>query len=84
MAVDSTGLLYVTTKLGVQIADPDGGRVHLILEPPQRRQMSNVVFGGPNRDTLYVTISDKVFKRKVQTKGIDSWKPPIFAPMPRL
>jgi sugar lactone lactonase YvrE/enterochelin esterase-like enzyme len=84
MAVDSTGLLYVTTEMGVQIADPDGGRVHLILEAPERKQISNVVFGGPNRDTLYVTASDKVFKRKVKTKGIDSWKPPIFERMPRL
>lgn len=84
MAVDSTGMLYVTTELGVQIADPDGGRVHLILEAPERKQISNVVFGGPNRDTLYVTASDKVFKRKVKTKGIDSWKAPIFERMPRL
>ena len=84
IAVDSTGMLYVTTELGVQIADPDGGRVHLILEPPQRKHISNVAFGGPNRDILYVTVSDKVYKRKVQTKGIDSWKPPIFDRMPRL
>ena len=84
MAVDSTGMLYVTTEMGVQIADPDGGRVHLILEAPERKQISNVIFGGPNRDTLYVTASDKVFKRKVKTKGIDSWKPPIFERMPRL
>jgi len=84
MAVDSTGLLYVTTELGVQIADPDGGRVHLILEKPQREWISNVAFGGPNRDTLYVTVSDKIYKRKVKTKGIDSWKPPIFERMPRL
>mgnify|MGYP003509480451 CR=1 FL=1 len=39
---------------------------------------------GPGRDVLYVTASDKVFKRKVKTKGIDSWKPPIFQRMPRL
>ena len=70
--------------MGVQIADPDGGRVHLILEPPQRKHISNVAFGGPNRDILYVTVSDKVYKRKVKAKGIDSWKPPIFDRMPRL
>ena len=84
IAIDSTGLLHVTTEMGVQIADPDGGRVHLILEPPQRKHISNVAFGGPNRDILYVTVSDKVYKRKVKAKGIDSWKPPIFDRMPRL
>lgn len=84
MAVDSTGMLYVTTERGLQVADPDGGRVHLILEAPEGKQISNVVFAGPNRDTLYVTATDKVFKRKVKTKGVDPWMAPILAPMPRL
>ncbi len=84
MATDSTGMLYVATDLGIQIADPDGGRVHLILEKPQRAWISNVAFGGPNRDILYVTSGDKVYKRKVKTKGVDAWKPPIFERMPRL
>lgn len=83
MAVDSTGMLYVGTEMGLQIADPSG-RVHLILERPQPTPISNVVFGGPNRNYLYVTAGDKVYRRKVQTTGVDHSKPPVFSRMPRL
>lgn len=83
MAVDSTGMLYVATEMGLQIADPSG-RVHLILAAPQPAPLSNVAFGGPNRDFLYVTAGDKVYRRKVQTTGVDHSKPPVFSRMPRL
>jgi len=73
----------VTTGIGVQIADPEG-RVHLILSKPQDAWLSNVAFGGPERNVLYVTCGDKVYKRKVQTRGVDHWKEPIFPRMPRL
>lgn len=83
IAVDATGMLYVTTEMGVQVADPDG-RVHLILEKPQDAWLSNVAFGGPDRDYLYVTSGDKVYRRKVKTRGVDHSKAPIIAPKPRL
>ena len=41
-------------------------------------------FGGANLDELYVTNGDKVFKRKVKTKGVVSWRAPIKPPAPRL
>ncbi len=78
MAWDTEGFLYVTTRMGIQVFDPPG-RVMAILNKPQPGSISNIVFGGPNRDTLFVTAGDKVFKRPMKRKGTVSWelvKPP--------
>jgi gluconolactonase len=74
MAWDTDGFLYVTTKMGIQVFDPPG-RVMAILNKPQPGSISNIVFGGPNRDTLYATAGDKVFKRPMRRKGTVSWEP---------
>ena len=76
MTVDNEGNLYVATTLGLQVFDPDG-RCHLIISKPQDKKLSNVVFGGPNRDTLYVTSSDKVYKRKIDAIGAVPWEAPL-------
>ena len=76
MTVDNEGNLYVATTLGLQVFDPDG-RCHLIISKPQDKKLSNVVFGGPNRDTLYVTSSDKVYKRKTDAIGAVPWEAPL-------
>jgi gluconolactonase len=73
MTVDTTGHLYVATRLGVQICDQPG-RVVGILNKPQEGALSNAVFGGPNRDILYVTAGDKVFRRPMRRKGAVSWE----------
>lgn len=83
LAVDTTGRLYVATRLGIQICDPVG-RVNAILPKPGPGWLSNVKFGGPNRDELYVTCGEAVFKRKVQTKGVVACEPPIKPPAPGL
>lgn len=69
MAVDTEGRLYVATAKGVQICD-QAGRVNCIIPRPQNRWLANVCFGGANLDELYVTTSDKVFKRKTKVKGV--------------
>ena len=71
MTIDEEGRLYVATKLGVQILD-QLGRVHLILPNPhpEKKKLSNVAFGGPELDTLFVTCTDKVYKRRLKTKGV--------------
>ena len=38
--------------------------------------MSNVCFGDPNLDTLYLTCEDKVFRRKINATGVVPWKAP--------
>jgi sugar lactone lactonase YvrE/enterochelin esterase-like enzyme len=83
MAVDTEGRTYVTTTLGVQVLDQPG-RVHFIISKPKSAWLSNVVFGGPDRDTLYVTCGDSVYKRRVNAKGIDSTQEPQKPPRPRL
>lgn len=83
MTVDTEGRVYVTTHLGVQVMD-QLGRVNLIIEKPQRAWLSNVTFGGRDLDTLYVTCSDKVYKRKINAKGLLSWRDVVKPPRPGL
>ena len=83
MAVDTEGRMYVTTALGVQVMD-QLGRVNLILRKPKDAWLSNVIFGGPERDVLYVTCGDSVFKRRIRATGVDPWKDPAKPPKPGL
>lgn len=83
MAVDSEGRIYVTTAMGVQILD-QLGRVHFIISKPHSGWLSNVTFGGPDRDVLYVTCGDSVFRRRLNARGVDSWKQPVKPPRPGL
>ena len=83
MAVDAEGRVYIATALGVQVFDQIG-KCHAIIPAPQRMSLSNVEFGGPNFDEMYVTNGDKVFKRKTKVKGVLSWRPAIKPPPPRL
>lgn len=83
MAVDSEGRIWVTTELGIQILDQPG-RVHLIVSKPQRKWLSNIVFAGKDRDVLYATCSDSVYRRRFNVTGIDSAKAPVKPPKPRL
>lgn len=69
ITLDQTGRLYVATNAGLQVFDPTGRHAGTIAKP-QPAFLSNVCFGGPDRDTLYVTSADKVFKRKVNAKGL--------------
>jgi sugar lactone lactonase YvrE/enterochelin esterase-like enzyme len=78
MTVDDQGRLYVTTRMGVQVCD-QLGRVHLILSKPHDGWLSNVVFGGEDLKTLYVTCGDSVYKRPLNAHGLPvgtSVKPP--------
>ena len=83
MTVDEEGRLYVTTEMGVQVCDQPG-RVQAIISKPQNAWLSNVLLGGPNRDVLYVTCGDKVYRRPAKTKGVLSWHEPVKPPRPRL
>jgi sugar lactone lactonase YvrE len=69
MTVDSAGRLYVATYAGLQMFDPTG-RLGGVIRKPQDAFLSNVAFGGPRLDTLYVTCSDKVYSRKIKATGV--------------
>jgi len=79
---DRDGLLYVATRLGIQICDQTG-KVQCIIPTPNRR-ISNLVFGGEKFDTLYATCGDKVYKRKLAKVGDNAWAVPNKPPKPHL
>jgi len=83
MAVDTDGRVYIATALGVQVFDQIG-KCHAIIPAPQRMALSNVEFGGPDMDEMFVTNGDKVYKRKTKVKGVVSWRPPVKPAPPRL
>lgn len=81
---DTAGRVYVATRLGIQVMD-QLGRVNAILPvPPAKGQASNVCFGGPDFNILYVSSGDKVFRRKLKTKGANTFGAPIKPAGPRL
>ena len=82
MTFDTDGFLYVATKLGVQICDQPG-RVTAIINPPSRDGVSDVFFGGPNMQWLYVTDGDKIYRRPMKHRGATAWAP-VKPPQPRL
>ena len=81
---DTAGRMFVATRIGIQILD-QLGRVNAILPaPPSNGQTSNVYFGGPDFNVLYVTAGDKVFRRKLKTRGVNSFDKPIKPGNPRM
>jgi sugar lactone lactonase YvrE len=81
---DTAGRMFVASRLGVQILD-QLGRVEAILPvPPSNGQASNVCFGGADFNVLYVSAGDKVFRRKLKTRGVNSFDKPIKSANPRL
>lgn len=70
MTVDTVGRLYVTTRVGLQMFDPTGRMGGVIHKPLADRPLSNVCFGGPKLNILYVTAGDKVFRRQTQATGV--------------
>jgi sugar lactone lactonase YvrE len=83
IAVDRNGSLYVTSRLGLQVAD-QAGKVNSIVNKPQPGPISSVAFGGPEFDELYVAAGDKIFKRKVRQKGVLNFADPVTPAPPRL
>ena len=82
MTFDSEGYLYVATRGGIQVCD-QAGRVTAIIGKPQDSALANVVFGGPDLDTLYVAAEDKIFRRVVRRRGAFPWQI-VAPPKPRL
>jgi gluconolactonase len=79
---DTAGRVFVATHLGLQIAD-QAGSVNAIIPVPTGTT-SNICFGGPNFDIMYVTSVDKVYRRKLKTRGANGFEPPVKPTKPRL
>jgi len=70
---DTAGRVFVATRMGIQVMD-QLGRVNAILPaPPSNSQTSNVCFGGPDFNILYVSAGDKVYRRKLKTRGANTF-----------
>ena len=81
---DTAGRVYVATRIGIQVLD-QLGRVNAIIPiPPSKGQSSNIYFAGADFNVLYVTAVDKVFRRKLKTRGANSFDKPIKAGNPRM
>jgi len=68
VAFDTQGYAYFATELGVQICD-QAGRVVGIIRKPWPGNITDVAFGGADRQTLYVTAEKKVYKRRLRRVG---------------
>ena len=79
---DANNRIYVATRLGLQIFD-EIGRVISIMPTPNGSP-SNLCFGGPNFDMLYISVKDKVYRRKVGVKGANSFDKPIKPNTPKI
>ena len=81
---DTAGRVFVATKMGIQVLD-QLGRVNAIIPAPRaNNQSSNVCFGGADFNVLYVSSGDKVFRRKLKTRGANTFDMPYKPANPRL
>jgi sugar lactone lactonase YvrE len=69
MTIDSKGRIYCTSHLGLQVFDAQG-KLLGIIDKPQKSWLANAVFAGPELDTLYVTSMSRVYKRRMNARGI--------------
>lgn len=82
MTVDADNLLYTATAMGIQVSD-QLGRINFILSQPAKYAM-DVKLGGPEFNRLYANFDGKLFVRKVSSKGVLPWLPPVKPPRPGL
>ncbi|MFP4229057.1 MAG: SMP-30/gluconolactonase/LRE family protein [Salinivenus sp.] len=68
MAVDEDGSLYSTGPGGVWIYTPDGTLLDRISVP---EAPTNVTFGGPDRQTLYITAPPNVYRVGLAVPGAE-------------
>jgi gluconolactonase len=68
MAIDRDDRVYITTVVGVQVFDTTGKYLGRITTG---RQGANVAFGGPDKQTLYITAREDLYRVKMLSKGPD-------------
>ncbi len=66
---DTAGHYYITSHLGIQMFDATG-RLGGIIAKPTSKGCVSVAFAGAGHDYLYACASDKIFRRKMKTKGV--------------
>jgi sugar lactone lactonase YvrE/enterochelin esterase-like enzyme len=58
---DTAGRVFVATRIGIQVLDQLGRVNAIIPAPPSNGQTSNLCFGGPDFNIMYVSAGDKIF-----------------------
>jgi gluconolactonase len=81
---DTAGRVFVATRIGIQVLDQLGRVNAIIPAPPSNGQTSNLYFAGPGFNIMYVTAADKVFRRKLKTRGVNSFDKPVKPGNPRM
>ena len=66
MALDSMGRVYVTTAAGIQVIDARGRHLGIVRLPAVAR---NLAFGGPRRQTLYLTALEGLYRVQALSEG---------------
>jgi sugar lactone lactonase YvrE len=79
---DTSGRVYIATRLGIQVLD-QLGRVNAIIPIPGG-QASNCCFGGADFNILYVSSRDKVYRRKLKVRGANPFEVPYKPKNPNL
>lgn len=72
---DSAGRYYVTSHLGIQMFDATG-RLSGIIAKPSAKGCVSVALAGPGHSYLYACASDRIYRRKLQAKGVLFFKAP--------
>jgi gluconolactonase len=68
MTIDSEHNIYLTTGGAVQVFDRTGERIETIAVP---ENPANVVFGGADRQTLFITARTGFYAVKARVRGAD-------------
>jgi gluconolactonase len=68
LALDDRDRVYITTLAGVQVFDAKGDYLGTIK---LGRQPANVAFAGPDKQTLYITAREGLYRVKMLSRGPD-------------
>jgi len=68
IAIDRDDRVYITTVTGVQVFDAKGQYLGTIKVA---RQPANAAFAGPDKQTLYITAREGLYRVRTLVKGPD-------------
>ncbi len=68
MTIDDKGNVYLTNTAGVTVFDRKGDRIEQI--PTGEKWTANVVFGGKDRNVLFITAMGSVYTLEMKVNGV--------------
>jgi len=82
VAFDSIGQVYFASAIGIQVTEQNG-RVAAVLNGPDFRPVTNLVFAGKELKWLYAIAGGRLYRRPTKLAGVGAWalvtppKPPL-------